>query len=56
MLNLGAKVEVKLQRIPYGTKWKQAHIEVIDSLSAFYVINADPKVQDKFRKMLSDLK
>ncbi|CAF1117387.1 unnamed protein product [Rotaria sordida] len=49
------KVQVKLQRIPPGTKWKQAKVDVIDSLSAFYVENLDPKVRDKFAHMLDDL-
>ncbi|CAF1581883.1 unnamed protein product [Rotaria sp. Silwood1] len=49
------KVHVKLQRIPPGTKWKQAKIDVIDSLSAFYVENLDPKVHEKFNHMLEDL-
>jgi len=49
------KVKVKLQRIPPGTKWKQAKIDVIDSLSAFYVENLDPKVHEKFTRMLEDL-
>lgn len=54
--NIGEKTKVKLQRIAPGTKWKQAKIEVIDSLSAFYVENLDPKVHDKFYRMLEDLK
>lgn len=54
-VNLGDKVKVKLQRIPPGTKWKQAKIDVIDSLSAFYVENLDPKVHDPFARMLSRL-
>jgi hypothetical protein len=52
---LEGKVKVKLQRIPPGTKWKQAKIDVIDSLSAFYVENLDPKVRQKFSTMLEDL-
>ncbi|CAF3186143.1 unnamed protein product [Rotaria sp. Silwood2] len=49
------KVQVKLQRIPPGTKWKEAKIDVIDSLSAFYVENLDEKVHEKFIHMLEDL-
>ncbi len=53
--DLGGKVKVKLQRIPHGTKWKQAKIDVIDSLSGFYVENLDPKIHEKFLRMLDDL-
>ena len=52
---IGGKVKVKLQRIPPGTKWKQAKIDIVDSLFAFYVANYDPKVHDKFSAMLEDL-
>ncbi len=55
LFNLGEKLKVKLQRIPPGTKWKQAKIDVIDSLFAFYVENLDPKVHDKFNRMLEEL-
>ncbi len=48
-------MEVKLQRIPPGTKWKKAKIDVIDSLSAFYVENLDPRVRESFLAMLEDL-
>jgi len=54
-LKLGGKVKVKLQRISPGTKWKNAKIDVIDSLSAFYVQNLDSKVNDKFYHMLDSL-
>ncbi|CAF0725573.1 unnamed protein product [Adineta steineri] len=50
-----AKEKVRLQRIPPGTKWSQAKIDIIDSLSAFYVENLDPKVHDKFAQMQHDL-
>ncbi|CAF3518390.1 unnamed protein product [Rotaria socialis] len=49
------KVQVKLQRIPPGTKWPQAKIDVVDSLSAFYVENCDPKVRESFERMLENL-
>ncbi|CAF3758570.1 unnamed protein product [Adineta steineri] len=49
------KEKVRLQRIPPGTKWSQAKIDIIDSLSAFYVENLDPKVHDKFAQMQHDL-
>jgi hypothetical protein len=55
LFNLGGKVKVKLQRIPPGSKWKQAKIDVIDSLSAFYVENLDPNVHVRFARMLDDL-
>ncbi|CAF3729709.1 unnamed protein product [Rotaria sp. Silwood1] len=44
------KEKVKLQRIPPGTKWKQAKIDIIDSLSGFYVENLDPKVYERFKR------
>ncbi|CAF1028667.1 unnamed protein product [Adineta steineri] len=49
------KVKVKLQRIAPGTKWKQAKIDVIDSLSAFYVENLDDKVHGRFHCMVENL-
>jgi hypothetical protein len=49
------KEKIKLQRIPPGTKWKQAKIDIIDSLSGFYVGNLDPKVHDKFLRMQEEL-
>ncbi|CAF1633629.1 unnamed protein product [Adineta ricciae] len=49
------KVKVKLQRIPPDTVWKQAKIDVIDSLSAFYVENHDPRVREVFDDMLENL-
>ncbi|CAF2263538.1 unnamed protein product [Rotaria magnacalcarata] len=49
------KAQVKLQRIPPGTRWPQAKIDVIDSLSAFYVENYDPKVRENFERMLEGL-
>ena len=52
---LADKVKVKLQRIPPGTVWKTAKIDVIDSLSAFYVENHDPKVRGVFDDMLENL-
>jgi hypothetical protein len=55
IFNIGDKVKVKLQRIPPGTKWKQAKIDVIDSLFAFYAENLDPVVHKKFTLMLDDL-
>jgi hypothetical protein len=51
----GGKEKVKLQRIPPGTKWKQAKIDIIDSLSGFYVGNLDQKVQEKFLEMQDEL-
>lgn len=53
--SLQEKTKVKLQRIVPGTKWKQAKIEVIDSLSAFYVENRDPKIHDLFTDMFNEL-
>lgn len=44
---------MKLERIPPGTRWRQARIDIIDSLSAFYVENLDRKVHDK-RVQMSD--
>ena len=52
---IGIKEKVKLQRVPPGTRWKQARIDIIDSLSGFYVGNLDPKVHDKFLQMQDDL-
>ncbi|CAF3645620.1 unnamed protein product [Rotaria sp. Silwood1] len=49
------KEKVKLQRIPPGTKWKQAKIDIIDSLSGFYVENLDPKVYERFSQMQNEL-
>jgi len=49
------KAKVKLQRIEPGTKWRQAKIEVVDTLSAFYVENLDPKIHEKFEQMFTDL-
>jgi hypothetical protein len=53
--NTGNKVKIKLQRILPGTKWKQAKIDIVDSLSGFYVENLDPKVHEKFSQMQDDL-
>jgi hypothetical protein len=52
---IGGKEKVKLQRIPPGTKWKQAKIDIIDSLSGFYVGNLEPKVHEKFLQMQDEL-
>jgi len=49
------KEKVKLQRIPFGTIWKQAKIDIIDSLSGFYVGNLDPKFHGKFVQMQNEL-
>jgi len=49
------KEKIKLQRIPPGTKWKQAKIDIIDSLSGFYVENFDAKVHENFRQMQREL-
>ncbi|UJR14741.1 hypothetical protein I4U23_001732 [Adineta vaga] len=45
------KEKIKLQRIIPGTKWLQAKIDIIDSLSGFYVENLDPKINGKFHQM-----
>ncbi|CAF1418182.1 unnamed protein product [Rotaria magnacalcarata] len=50
-----AKEKLKLQRIPSGTKWKEAKIDIIDSLSGFYVENLDAKVCEKFSQMQTEL-
>ena len=52
---IGTKEKIKLQRIPPGTKWKQAKIDIIDSLSGFYVANLDEKVQENFLQMQDEL-
>ncbi|CAF4572589.1 unnamed protein product [Rotaria sp. Silwood2] len=49
------KEKIKLQRIPAGIKWKQAKIDIIDSLSGFYVENLDSKVYDRFIQMQNEL-
>lgn len=56
VLFIGTKEKVKLQRIPPSTKWKQAKIEIVDSLSGFYVQNLDKKVYDKFQQMEEELR
>ena len=50
------EVRVKLQRIQPGTRWEQARIRVIDTLSAFYVENLEPQVHDTFTRLMDDLK
>jgi hypothetical protein len=54
-LIVGSKEKIKLQRIPPGTKWKQAKIDIIDSLSGFYVGNLDSKVHENFLRMQEEL-
>lgn len=49
------KEKIPLQRIPAGTKWKQARIDIIDSLSGFYVGNLDQRVQEDFLQMQDEL-
>jgi hypothetical protein len=52
---IGKKEKIKLQRIPPGTTWKQAKIDIIDSLSGFYVGNLEPRVHEKFLQMQDEL-
>jgi hypothetical protein len=51
----GGKERVKLQRIPPGTKWPITKIDIIDSLSGFYIENHDPQVRQKFEEMQHQL-
>lgn len=50
------KVRVKMQVIPSGTVWRQAHIPTIDHPSAFFVSNQDPRVAEQFRLMSMEMK
>lgn len=54
-IHLGGKVRVKLQRIRPGVRWPSARIDIIDSLSAFYVENRDPRIYSKYETMSEDL-
>ena len=54
-LILGNKESIKLQRIPPGTKWRSAKIDIIDTLSGFYVANLDQKVHEDFLRMQDEL-
>ncbi|CAF0819045.1 unnamed protein product [Adineta ricciae] len=52
---LRTKEKVKLQRISSGTIWFPAKIEIIDTLSGFYVENLDRNVNKRFSQMQNQL-
>ena len=54
-VHLETKVKVKMQRIRPGVVWNSARIDIIDSLSAFYVENLDPQVHLKYTTMFEEL-